>query len=98
MGSDISRNDPCPCGSGKKYKQCCINAPTQRADRMSKGAVLVAILSAPIGIAVGYFTDDTQNGVMSGMLMLVIAGALHIFRNPPPSRGRSGADRIGFGM
>lgn len=19
----ISRNDPCPCGSGKKYKQCC---------------------------------------------------------------------------
>ena len=18
-----SRNDPCPCGSGKKYKQCC---------------------------------------------------------------------------
>lgn len=21
----ISRNDPCPCGSGKKYKKCCIN-------------------------------------------------------------------------
>lgn len=21
----IGRNDPCPCGSGKKYKQCCIN-------------------------------------------------------------------------
>ena len=19
------RNDPCPCGSGKKYKKCCIN-------------------------------------------------------------------------
>ena len=19
----IARNDPCPCGSGKKYKQCC---------------------------------------------------------------------------
>ncbi|PLO81755.1 hypothetical protein CWN03_23510, partial [Klebsiella quasipneumoniae] len=18
------RNDPCPCGSGKKYKQCCL--------------------------------------------------------------------------
>lgn len=22
---DISRNDPCPCGSGKKYKKCCMN-------------------------------------------------------------------------
>ena len=21
----ISRNDPCPCGSGKKYKHCCMN-------------------------------------------------------------------------
>ena len=22
--SRVSRNDPCPCGSGKKYKQCCL--------------------------------------------------------------------------
>lgn len=21
----IGRNDPCPCGSGKKYKKCCID-------------------------------------------------------------------------
>ena len=21
----INRNDPCPCGSGKKYKKCCLN-------------------------------------------------------------------------
>ena len=28
----IGRNDPCPCGSGKKYKKCCLNkvaAPSQ---------------------------------------------------------------------
>ena len=23
--SKAGRNDPCPCGSGKKYKSCCIN-------------------------------------------------------------------------
>ena len=22
--SDVGRNDPCPCGSGKKYKKCCL--------------------------------------------------------------------------
>lgn len=22
-GKKVGRNDPCPCGSGKKYKQCC---------------------------------------------------------------------------
>ncbi|MBW6479721.1 MAG: SEC-C domain-containing protein [Bacteroidales bacterium] len=21
----IGRNEPCPCGSGKKYKHCCLN-------------------------------------------------------------------------
>ncbi|MCL6559318.1 MAG: SEC-C domain-containing protein, partial [Firmicutes bacterium] len=25
--SKIGRNDPCPCGSGKKYKKCCGNKP-----------------------------------------------------------------------
>jgi hypothetical protein len=24
MNDKIGRNDPCPCGSGKKYKQCCM--------------------------------------------------------------------------
>lgn len=23
--SKVGRNDPCPCGSGKKYKKCCLN-------------------------------------------------------------------------
>ena len=23
QGPDVGRNDPCPCGSGKKYKNCC---------------------------------------------------------------------------
>lgn len=22
-GKAVGRNDPCPCGSGKKYKKCC---------------------------------------------------------------------------
>jgi hypothetical protein len=24
-GNEIGRNDPCPCGSGKKYKKCCLH-------------------------------------------------------------------------
>ena len=23
-GQKVGRNDPCPCGSGKKYKNCCM--------------------------------------------------------------------------
>lgn len=25
MAEKPGRNDPCPCGSGKKFKQCCLN-------------------------------------------------------------------------
>ncbi len=27
----IGRNDPCPCGSGKKFKKCCIDKPAYRS-------------------------------------------------------------------
>src|SRR5262245_5317617 len=32
----VGRNDPCPCGSGKKFKKCCLlrrsgGSPTKRA-------------------------------------------------------------------
>ncbi len=29
-GKKISRNDPCPCGSGKKYKKCCLQDGTAK--------------------------------------------------------------------
>jgi uncharacterized protein YchJ len=25
-GPKVGRNDPCPCGSGKKHKKCCMDA------------------------------------------------------------------------
>jgi hypothetical protein len=27
----VGRNEPCPCGSGKKYKQCCLDKDEARA-------------------------------------------------------------------
>ena len=33
----IGRNDPCPCGSGKKYKNCCLSYGTQSIrDRINR--------------------------------------------------------------
>jgi preprotein translocase subunit SecA len=28
-GKKVGRNDPCPCGSGKKYKKCCLLKETE---------------------------------------------------------------------
>ena len=27
---NVGRNDPCPCGSGKKYKKCCLNKKVEK--------------------------------------------------------------------
>ena len=31
----VGRNDPCPCGSGKKYKKCCIDKPVPETAQYS---------------------------------------------------------------
>lgn len=31
----VGRNDPCPCGSGKKYKKCCIDKPIPELEHKS---------------------------------------------------------------
>jgi uncharacterized protein len=41
MSDKIGRNDPCPCGSGKKYKQCCINKDLPKPTRRKLKAVWV---------------------------------------------------------
>ncbi|MBN4066469.1 SEC-C domain-containing protein [Simkania negevensis] len=34
-----NRNDPCPCGSGKKYKKCCALNPLKRKIKVLKAGV-----------------------------------------------------------
>lgn len=36
MSQKIGRNDPCPCGSGKKYKTCCLKMPTGKKKLTAK--------------------------------------------------------------
>jgi len=39
----LGRNDPCPCGSDKKYKQCCLKVENVRSDSGRSEAVPKAI-------------------------------------------------------
>jgi|GEM_PF-372929 len=34
----VGRNDPCPCGSGKKYKKCCLNEQNRNFQVIDGGA------------------------------------------------------------
>jgi hypothetical protein len=37
MKNDLGRNDPCHCGSGKKYKQCCLSKDEEAARKARAG-------------------------------------------------------------
>ena len=57
----IGRNEPCPCGSGKKYKRCCLNkqpAPSEVVKDGSQGR------SAPDGGVLNLDEDDLRSSVI----------------------------------
>ena len=44
MEANLGRNDPCHCGSGKKYKQCCLGKDEEK----SRAARAKAAAEAPV--------------------------------------------------
>ena len=98
--SKIGRNDPCPCGSGKKYKQCHFGAPLEDAQvtrRSLRIPAILAVLAVALAIAVG-----VQRDVGSAVVVLLSCalgiGGLMVLSKPPPSNPSSGAPGgINFG-
>jgi uncharacterized protein YchJ len=42
--SEIGRNEPCPCGSGEKYKRCCLNNEELLSEADNPATALLAEL------------------------------------------------------
>ena len=57
MITQVGRNDPCPCGSGKKYKKCCLSeegAVLHMAKEMIAKQQAEKAKLAKIGIFINY--------------------------------------------
>lgn len=39
LTAKTGRNEPCPCGSGKKYKKCCLESDEKEAEKLREEAV-----------------------------------------------------------
>ena len=64
-GAKVKRNDPCPCGSGKKYKQCCmVRERAEQAERVAWERAAQNMRLALIGYAKeGAFVKDLAVGL-----------------------------------
>ena len=72
----VSRNDPCPCGSGKKYKHCCL--PKEVAARQTRPSPTITDLHGkpknrpeyPTGTVALYGPDDkTTTKIAAGVII-----------------------------
>jgi hypothetical protein len=62
-----SRNDPCPCGSGKKYKHCCYRNKSEGDLGRASGRQPVQF---PIGTVALYGPDDkTITKIAAGIIL-----------------------------
>lgn len=82
-----SRNDLCPCGSGQKYKKCCLGAPDPKAVRRSKillyGTLALVLVTVATYVLAG---RGVASAVGLGSFGLVIGYVLA--GGPPPSTGK----------
>jgi tetratricopeptide (TPR) repeat protein len=72
--SKVGRNQPCPCGSGKKYKQCCLEV-----DEAARSAALPPrpALQAAGQVNLGSYDElDRLDHLSNGALDLIHAGRL----------------------
>lgn len=60
----VGRNEPCSCGSGKKYKRCCALAVSAKRAVPTQPAAPAATPNAPIGFMEDDGLDDLSNSVL----------------------------------
>ena len=86
----IGRNDPCPCGNGKKYKNCCLGKSSPAEDARKRLISILAAVAILAGVVTGMVTTSTA-GMTVGFVGLGLIGAwLWLFA--PPARKTGGAD------
>ncbi len=97
MSSQVSRNDPCPCGSGLKYKKCCLGKAFPLRGRRLLWTLIPFVGAIVAAIIIGIFFG-LKSGFGAGAALLLLSGVLFVVRGAPASRStRSGPSDINFG-
>ena len=59
MADTIGRNDPCHCGSGKKYKNCCLKKDnSSMKSNVGVGVLIIVVLLGVWLLGTALSTDD----------------------------------------
>jgi tetratricopeptide (TPR) repeat protein len=75
MATKIGRNDPCHCGSGKKYKRCCLEED-QEGERFVREATTAALAAERAAEEEFYEWSDRLDEESNAVIDLIEAGKL----------------------
>jgi hypothetical protein len=76
MGAKVGRNQLCPCGSGRKYKQCCW-AKNQRMSLTMRIALLAAAGTIIVGAVFATRSLTTERAPAAGRVWSPEHGHYH---------------------
>ena len=66
--SHIGRNDPCPCGSGKKYKKCHgLKQATSKGNTLMLIVVGLLVIAGATAVIRSFTSDKTHTGSTTGV-------------------------------
>ena len=88
----IGRNDPCPCGSGKKYKKCCL-ASDEAAARAAQSAAVPERRPALASYVQEHDQLDELTAASNAVVDMVQAGDLNAAEQAAHNTGDGQAGR-----
>ncbi len=97
----VGRNDPCPCGSGKKYKQCHLDQPFEEEVEQAKAdmrlPMILTAIALVLSIAVGVSKDPGSGAIVMVACLLGIGGFMVLRKPPGPNEHGGDPGGINFG-
>lgn len=90
--AQIGRNDPCPCGSGKKYKKCCLAQEAAAAGRLRSEQSAV---STALDWLHTRYAEEVDEAVYAGFMGERDEEALDAIEALPPHIGQALSINIG---
>lgn len=94
---EVGRNEPCPCGSGKKYKQCCRGKGDPETQARIRKYLLLTTVVVVAAVACGIFVSPEIGLLVGGVGLAAVAVAMWIGAPPPKSSGGGSPGAINFG-
>jgi hypothetical protein len=76
MSSNVGRNDPCPCGSGRKYKRCCLVRQQDESRREAAARSARERRNEVVGHALGWLGRHHRDALLAALEEFESAAAI----------------------